>query len=122
VRRRLGLPLGTSPMASWLWVADPAPRRSDPVLLWRQRRAAPALGTEGGVGFGSAANVGFGEVPRVHAGGWSGRCLFFLFFLKKKFAECFLGARQRLCRVPYKKQSVNKCLPLNGLPSVIYRV
>lgn len=67
MRHHLGLPLGTSSVASWLRVVDSEPRLPDSVLLWRQWHAAPTLGTEAGVGFGSAANGGFGEVPHVHA-------------------------------------------------------
>ena len=38
---------------------------------------------------------------------WCGvvsECLFYFYFLEKKFVECFLGTRQRLCRVHDKKQ------------------
>jgi len=121
MRRRLGLPLGTSPAASWLWVADPAPRRPDPVLLWRQRRAAPALGTEGSVGFGSAANVGFGDVPRVHVSGWSGRWWrpVLVFFLKKSLPSVFGALDNVFDECPTKN---TRRLPLNDLPSVVCRV
>jgi len=36
-----------------------------------------------------------------------GVLIFIFIFLKKKFAECFLGTRQLLCRVPDRKHSAN---------------
>jgi len=68
--------------------------------IWQ--RGLPA-GVDGGGG-GGAGGVASEQAWMVVAdpAAWP-----FLFFLEKKFAECFLGTRQRLCRVHDKKHSPN---------------
>ena len=42
--------------------------------------------------------------------------------LDKVFAECPRGSRQSLCRVPDKRHSPKRALPINFLPCVLCRV